>query len=428
MNFIFLFILSVLCVYTIIPTFVVRFFGIGVYKKNGRGIALTFDDGPDPQYTPQLLDLLKRYKIKATFFVLGSKAEKYPEIVVRMHEEGHLVGVHNYLHWANALMTPKRVRSQLNHSVNLIESIIGERPVYYRPPWGIINIFDFLLMKHFRMILWSNIVGDWRSHVGKRKIKQRLLSKLRDGSIIVLHDSGQTLGANKDAPMHMLEALQEFISESLSKGYFFLRVDEPMSPYRHAVNVKSTMKKRFFIYLWFKWDQLFHVLFRVKPVKLENPFLFYRVRPYHGKSFLLSDGEEILQGDSIIELHFNNEMLFRMAAGSRSSVQLAVQLIRTVKESLPQITAIISNDPKYNHIKAIYGITFIHRGADQLGFTLMSLPHGWFSFATRMYLKALLYGIHSEGKTRLKSDHLIPKVLAMSAQELKKRYPAHSNH
>ncbi|MEK3848274.1 polysaccharide deacetylase family protein [Paenibacillus peoriae] len=224
----FIILISALLVYTIIPTLIIRLFGIGVYKR-GTGeqpIALTFDDGPDPEFTPLLLDLLKKYNIKSTFFVLGRKAEKYPDLIQRMHNEGHLVGIHNYVHWSNALMSPKRVREQVNKTANVINRIIGEKAFYYRPPWGVINLFDFFLMKQFRMILWSVIVGDWKSSGGKQKIKQRLLSKLRGGAVIVLHDSGQTFGADRDAPAYMLEALNEFIIEALYTGYCFQRVDE----------------------------------------------------------------------------------------------------------------------------------------------------------------------------------------------------------
>jgi peptidoglycan/xylan/chitin deacetylase (PgdA/CDA1 family) len=137
-----------LSVYTIIPTLLIRIFGLGIHKERGRqGISLTFDDGPDPEYTPQVLDLLSKYQIKATFFVLGANAEKYPELIVRMHKEGHLVGVHNYSHRANALMTPWKVRLQLQHSIETIEKIIGITPIHYRPPWGIFNLFDFLLFR-----------------------------------------------------------------------------------------------------------------------------------------------------------------------------------------------------------------------------------------------------------------------------------------
>jgi peptidoglycan/xylan/chitin deacetylase (PgdA/CDA1 family) len=230
MDNLFWFSLILLSIYTIIPTLAIRIFGLGVHKEaKGRGIALTFDDGPDPEYTPQLLDLLSKYKIKATFFVLGSKAEKHPELIVRMHREGHLIGVHNYLHLSNALMTPWKVRLQLKHSIETIEKIIGVTPVHYRPPWGIFNIFDFLLFRRFRVVLWSLIVGDWVSRGGAQKIKKRLLAKLKNGDVIVLHDSGQTFGANKDAPFYMLQALNDFLEETSQQGYEFLRVDEKIA-------------------------------------------------------------------------------------------------------------------------------------------------------------------------------------------------------
>lgn len=428
MNSAFLYILGILCVYTIIPTFVVRLFGFGVYKKGtaGRGIALTFDDGPDPQYTPLLLDMLRRHRIRATFFVLGSKAERYPELIRRMYDEGHLVGVHNYVHWANALMTPKKVRVQLDHSVQAVERIIGERPIYYRPPWGVINLFDFLLLKQFRMILWSIIVGDWRSSGGMQKIKKRLLSKLRDGAVILLHDSGQTFGANQDAPTYMLGALDEFIGEALGRGYAFLRIDERISLDQRTEPVKMSLKKRAIVSLWFRWDRMIHTVLRVQPVDPGNPLFYYRVCTYHGEAMQLSDGEQLLKGDRIFELHFNNQRLFAMAAGSRSIVHLAVQMIRSVKEILPLINEKLCDESPQQNIKAVYGITMIHRGADQLGFTLKSLPNGWFALATNVYLRMLLRVIHPDGKARTKSkpETLTPKVLAISARELGKRYPA----
>jgi peptidoglycan/xylan/chitin deacetylase (PgdA/CDA1 family) len=227
MDHLFWFLFFWLCVYTIIPTIVIRCFGLGVYKDtSGQGIALTFDDGPDPEYTPRLLDLLKRYNVKATFFVLGSKAEQYPELIIRMHKEGHLLGVHNYVHRTNALMSPWKVRGQLEHTIRTIEKIVGVKPVHYRPPWGIFNLFDILLFRRFRVVLWSIIVGDWVSRGGAQKIKKRLLANVRNGDVIVLHDSGQTFGADKDAPEYMIQALQEFLDETSRKGYEFLRLDE----------------------------------------------------------------------------------------------------------------------------------------------------------------------------------------------------------
>ncbi|NOU62765.1 polysaccharide deacetylase family protein [Paenibacillus sp. LMG 31461] len=219
-----------LLVYTIIPTAIVRLGGFSAYRKGKgvTGIALTFDDGPDPAFTPQLLDILKLHGIQATFFILGAKAEKYPEIIRRMHAEGHLIGIHNYRHWTNAVLTPKKVRKQLQDTVNVIDAILGIKPIYYRPPWGIINIFDFLRMKQFRLVLWSLMVGDWRCSGGTDRIKKKLFARLQNNDIIVLHDSGQTLGANPYAPMYMLEALKEFVEECRKQGIPFMRIDQRM--------------------------------------------------------------------------------------------------------------------------------------------------------------------------------------------------------
>ncbi|WP_051620765.1 polysaccharide deacetylase family protein [Paenibacillus sp. UNC451MF] len=417
-------VILVLGVYTIIPTLLVRLFGLGVYRegKGSQTIFLTFDDGPDPEYTPRLLDLLKQYDIKATFFVLGSKAEKYPELIVRMHEEGHLVGVHNYSHWANALMTPRRVRLQLHHAVEAIGRITGERPIYYRPPWGVINLFDFWLLKQFRMVLWSIIVGDWRSRGGKVKIKHRLVSRFKDGAVIVLHDSGQTIGANPDAPEYMLQALHEFVAEMQQKQYTFHRVDQ--IGWSNESTERLSWHKRLPLSLWLKWESLYHVFFALEPVDPDNQLLYYRVCTYHGKSIALPDGEEIRKGDRVVELHFNNEMMFHIAMDTRSMVQLAVQLIRAVQQLMPKMTERILNDTLTQDIKGIYGITMINRGPKQLGFTVTDLPRGLFFVVTKLYLRMLLLVVHPEGKKRLeiKKELLTPKILAISTKELQKRY------
>ncbi len=121
--------------YAILPSLLSLGLGIGVYKRKPiqRGLAFTFDDGPNPKYTPQLLDLLKKYKIKATFFVLGSKVEQYPHLIHRIHQEGHLLGVHNYVHRSNWFRLPWIIRREIEQSATLIEHITGVRPIYYRP-------------------------------------------------------------------------------------------------------------------------------------------------------------------------------------------------------------------------------------------------------------------------------------------------------
>lgn len=115
-----------------IPVILSRIYGLGVYKKGiqAQQADFTFDDGPDPRYTPELLDLLKQYDVLATFFVLGSKAEQYPHLIRRIHDEGHQVGIHNYIHKCNLLIFLWKLKRQhINRTADIIEVIIGEYQV-----------------------------------------------------------------------------------------------------------------------------------------------------------------------------------------------------------------------------------------------------------------------------------------------------------
>lgn len=223
-----LLICSFLFIYWLIPYFLTAGFGIGVLKRKyaSQKIAFTFDDGPNPIYTPQLLDLLKINNIKATFFVVASKAEQYPELIERMQAEGHLIGIHNYVHRSNWIMDPWMVRRQLDKSAGVIERITGERPIYYRPPWGLLNVFDFFLLKRYKIILWSLMAEDWRSKGGSEKVEKRLLHGMKNGDVILLHDCGKTIGADEEAPVNTIHALKAVFKEVSSRGISCVRIDQ----------------------------------------------------------------------------------------------------------------------------------------------------------------------------------------------------------
>ncbi|MGR6342060.1 polysaccharide deacetylase family protein [Priestia megaterium] len=213
--------------YTVVPYFLSRGLGVKVFKR-GRDlskVAFTFDDGPNPIYTPILLDLLKENNVKATFFVVGTKVEKYPELIQRMHNEGHLIGIHNYLHHSNWFMSPWKVRKGLEETAKVIEAITGVTPIYYRPPWGMLNLFDFVRKGTYKIILWSIMAEDWRTSGGSEKIKHRL-AKIKGGDVILLHDCGDTFGAEIDAPRNTINALKDVLKAVKTKGFTCVRVDE----------------------------------------------------------------------------------------------------------------------------------------------------------------------------------------------------------
>lgn len=417
-------------IYMLIPFILTRIWSFGVVKKAHahQTLALTFDDGPHPEYTPQLLDLLKKYDVKATFFVLGSMAEKHPELIRRMHEEGHLIGVHNYTHRSNWLMLPWTVHNgQVRKAADAVERIIGARPGYYRPPWGIMNLFDFRLLRKFRIILWSVMVNDWRSKSPDdvERMRDQLLTQCRGGSIVLLHDSGETFGAIPEAPRYMLRALDETLAVLKPQGMRFARIDELLALDEKDQPVRESLGKRIIVKLFLGYDQLVHKVLGIRPFDDSDPFLKYRIRPYHSKNPLhLEDGPVIQRGDPIIELHLNNVMLHQLGVTSRSLTQLSVKMIRSMQHLMPLLADKLKHDPTFRDIKGIYGVSLVHRGTQKFGFSVIDLPDGLYARLTKAYLRFLLFIVHPRGKERLgtKTELLEPKIIAISREEIIRRY------
>lgn len=219
---------GVMILYGIVPTVLIRKTNFRIYRKGTQPgmIALTFDDGPDPYYTPRLLDLLKKHQVKATFFVVGKKAKQYPYIVKRMHDEGHEIGMHNYRHISNWFIFPPFLGKGLRKSADIIEQITGTRPMYYRPPWGHFNLFTPFLQKKYPTVMWTDILGDWNAKIGTMELFKRLKNSMKDGAIIVLHDSGKTFGADESAPEQMLSALELLLKEEEAKNMRWVTITD----------------------------------------------------------------------------------------------------------------------------------------------------------------------------------------------------------
>ncbi|WP_449599297.1 polysaccharide deacetylase family protein [Paenibacillus sp. Marseille-Q9583] len=222
--------IDAIILYMIVPFVITRILGWGVVSRGNaaKEVAFTFDDGPDPCYTPELLDLLHEHDVKATFFVLGKRAEQFPDLIQRMHREGHQIGIHNYTHTPNWIYSPwTNRRKQVDRTADIVERITGERPILYRPPWGLLNLGDLVFLRHpYRVVLWSVMVGDWKASVSAAQIKHDLLKKIKPGSIIVLHDNGDTPGADREAPLNMITGLEEVLKEIPRRGLKSQRVDE----------------------------------------------------------------------------------------------------------------------------------------------------------------------------------------------------------
>ena len=179
-----------------------------------RKIALTFDDGPHPYYTQQLLDGLKERGARATFFVMGKQAEAYPELVLRMQEEGHLIGNHTYSHVQLNKKNRESFKEELVRTNELLVGITGEEPQYVRPPYG---SWDKSFESELMMIpvLWTIDPMDWCSS-DVNGIVRKVTKKAEDNAVILMHDEYKS---SVTAALEIVDVLQK-------QGYEFVTVDE----------------------------------------------------------------------------------------------------------------------------------------------------------------------------------------------------------
>ncbi len=191
---------------------------IGVTEKV---VVLTFDDGPHPVMTPQVLDILKKYKVKAVFFMIAQQVKKFPDIARRVKQEGHEIGTHSIYHHDPKRCSESMLREEIGGSIKIIEAYTGVRPRYYRPPYGRYDQRILEMAKAYDLIpmLWDADAYDYHPRQSSRNITYYILKKTRPGSIIILHEKRQ----------NTLKALPFIIEDLRSKGYRFIlpsQIDE----------------------------------------------------------------------------------------------------------------------------------------------------------------------------------------------------------
>lgn len=177
-------------------------------------IALTFDDGPSAAWTPVLLDGLKERGVKATFFLIGENADKNPEIVKRMAEEGHLIGNHTYHHVELTKVSENEARLELADTSAVIVRITGKEPEYMRPPFG---AWQRKLEREIQMlpVLWTIDPLDWTTE-NQDEIVNKVVTEAEENDIILLHDCYKS---SIEAGLRIVDILQE-------EGFMFVTVDE----------------------------------------------------------------------------------------------------------------------------------------------------------------------------------------------------------
>ncbi len=187
-------------------------------KTDKKIVALTFDDGPDDVVTPKVLDILKRFKIKATFFFLGKQIEKNPAVVRRAQREGHLVLNHSWSHPRLSEVTNNQFIDEIKKTEKALSRLIGPRPLLMRPPHGDVNrnIFHQLKNLGYKIVMWSLDTMDWKAKESSA-ISDKVLSEIHPGAIVLMHSQGDKMLTANSLPV-MIKGLK-------AKGYRFATVD-----------------------------------------------------------------------------------------------------------------------------------------------------------------------------------------------------------
>lgn len=183
-------------------------------KTDRKIVALTFDDGPGYESTDRILNTLKRHDVKATFFVLGSKVEQNPEMLKKIHNEGHEIASHSYSHPNLTKLKKEEVTQQLKQTNTAIKNTVGTDTIYLRPPYGAYNkeIEDTSKQK---IILWNVDSQDWQLRDGE-KIKVHVLGNLSPQSIVLFHDIYDSSA----------DAVEKIIPELKKQGYEFVTTSQ----------------------------------------------------------------------------------------------------------------------------------------------------------------------------------------------------------
>jgi peptidoglycan/xylan/chitin deacetylase (PgdA/CDA1 family) len=184
------------------------------FKTKEKVVYLTFDDGPIPEITPWVLDLLDKYGIRATFFCVGDNVRKYPEIFKMLKERGHNVGNHTFHHIQGLKVRTKTYLKDVELAAQLIDSRL------FRPPHGHIRLPQFyILRRKYRMILWDVVTRDYSRIKTADDVFENVKRYTRNGSIIVFHDSIK-------AGDRMKQSLPRSIEWLLEQGYSFAKIEE----------------------------------------------------------------------------------------------------------------------------------------------------------------------------------------------------------
>lgn len=194
-------------------------------RRSQKRVALTFDDGPNPETTRRVLEALARAGQRATFFVVGRKAETHPDVIREIHEAGHAIGLHGYAHdWFYSFKPPTFVERDIKRTQDAIERVCGVRPTLFRPPLGYVTPRTVVGARRagVELVAWSARAIDGLGNSDPNKVAARVERGLVGGAIIALHDAAE----RDDFEPASVQALPKILETLRARGLESVRVDE----------------------------------------------------------------------------------------------------------------------------------------------------------------------------------------------------------
>lgn len=340
-----------------LPYVLVQWLGLGLLRQ-GRAreaaLALTFDDGPDPATTPQVLDILKAAGVQATFFVLADRAEAHPQIIRRMLEEGHQVEPHGEVHRHAWLRAPWAVWQDVHGAARRLERLTGTRPRFYRPPHGGYTLATVLALRDAGLLgaHWTVEAHDWSARLSPQEVRERVLAHARPGSVIVLHDAGP--GARNTVP-----ALAGLIEELKAREYSFRTLGQlpglaPGTPADLPRRLLSAVDARF--------DRKYGV--RRAGVRANSGF---RLGPSPlSQDVTMQDGTFFKRGTPGLEIHIDS---FRMV-----DVGLRYGVTMLMPRALQDVARELETDPVWKEAPFIFTVGTFWGVLGPFGFEIHEAP------------------------------------------------------
>jgi len=374
-------------------------------ERSSPMVAITFDDGPGPD-TDGILSTLATLDVKATFFVVVERAQQYPDVIQRMVDGGHEVGLHMRRHVSAFLLWPWQSYREIGQAVGQLESLTGKRPALFRPPWGHVNLGTWIAIRRFALtpVFWNIAPDDWREDRQPDWMSHYVVQMAQPGLIVVLHDAG---GPRERTRLALPAMVRGLLRLGLKPG----RVGD----LRHD----KSMLHRF----WTWWEIRFTRNWDIDTIPStaggEALLRIGHIR-YRGRTIVFENGTTLRRGEPMGEIHFGNPALSQLSGNGASGLRA----LHGVMVGFADLAEWISDKPKYGDVKALGGITLLDsaRGIERLGFQRIPV-RGWTKWSMWLYLVVLMAIYHKDGwKTLRRFRHLKPVLVIMDRDTFITRY------